>query len=326
MTTHPGTTSRLHRHVQNSVGSDMSPRLGGHVEAPVYSGRVTPAKWFIRGWQHRLEPLLCLNDVSIRRVDDAWESMLCQFLEASGPRTIRWDLRSGVTLTPSDSSEIVEYLRERGLLEQFLEGWADEEEDLDSIAIAPLLEVPSHYTTASTVVMIANTLGDEGWGRIFSRLRVFVWDPLVEEQIADMRTWNPPVPGAILGVIESCHRAGEVIRLDYRSIDHAADALRLGMSWEDSLRSSFYAPDDQQVLEDSVDVLHWLARKKVTVFTERDLYQEVACLRGDRNKSRRRAVLDYLIAAGWIDRDLPPAVVRPGQRGRRPSATYRVVR
>ena len=35
---------------------------------------MTPAKWFIRGWQHHLEPLLCLNDIHIRRVDPDWEA------------------------------------------------------------------------------------------------------------------------------------------------------------------------------------------------------------------------------------------------------------
>src|SRR5271155_3054907 len=65
----PGTgkTARLHRHVKNTVGTDMFPALGGRIPAPIYAGRITPAKWFIRGWQHHLEPLLCLNDVSIPR-------------------------------------------------------------------------------------------------------------------------------------------------------------------------------------------------------------------------------------------------------------------
>jgi hypothetical protein len=67
----------------------MFPSMRGRVECPVYSGRITPAKWYVRGWQHRLESLLCLNDVTIQRVDTAWESMLCQFLEAAGLRTIR---------------------------------------------------------------------------------------------------------------------------------------------------------------------------------------------------------------------------------------------
>lgn len=367
-----GKTARLHRHVKNSVGNDMFSCLEGRVEAPIYSGRITPAKWFIRGWQHHLEPLLCLNDVTIRRVDDAWESMLCQFLEVAGPRTIRWDIKSRADLEPEDRRDITRYLRRNGLLDQFLreqrERINDEQEDEESgpddcpgrspfrrslpelddferayggdengadwpdpvvgSAREPLL-LPRSYDIESTLIMVANTLGDEGWGRIFSRLLVFVWDPLPEEQVEDLRTWDPPVPGAILGVIESCHRNGEVLNLDYRAVLDAVEALTLGMPWEDSLRASFYAPGDQQVQVDANDILNWLAcrgAKAGQTFTERDLYQEVGSLRGERNKARRSAALDYLAAQGWIERFLPPAVLRPGRRGRRPGMTFRVLR
>src|SRR5689334_1133541 len=71
-----GKTARLHRNVRNTVGHDMFPSQKGRVDAPIYGGRITPGKWFVRGWQHHLEPLLCLNDVLIRRVDADWESML----------------------------------------------------------------------------------------------------------------------------------------------------------------------------------------------------------------------------------------------------------
>jgi hypothetical protein len=178
------------------------------------------------------------------------------------------------------------------------------------------------------MIMIANSLGDENWERIFSRLRVFVWDPPPEELIEDLRGWDSPVPGAILAVIEACHRRGEVLDLDLRSVLNAQEALDLGMPWEDDLRGSFYAPSDEELQVDVEEILDWLARKGAMVgqdFTERDLYQEVGSLRGDRNKGRRSAALDYLIAQGWIERYLPPAVLRPGRRGRRPSRTYRVL-
>ena len=362
-----GKTARLHRHIENTVGQRMFPHLKGRVAGPIYSGRITPAKWFIQGWQHRLEPLLCLNDVAIRRVDTDWESMLCQFLEVAGPRTRRWDLKSRATLEPEDRRDIVRYLRQKGLIDQFLqeqreqseEKWEDEpwpydrrerspsrrsvlehddfersmdeiegEEDqpnpIDGAAERHLL-LPPAYDTATTVILVANNLGDEGWERISSRLKVFIWDPFPEEQIADLRTWDPPVPGAILGVIESCHRKGEVLNLDYRAVLEAIDALALGMPWEDALRASFFSPSDQQVQEDANDTMDWLVRKGAKAdqtFTERDLYQEVGSLRGERNKPRRSAALDFLIAQGWIERFLPPAVLQPGRRGRRPGMTF----
>lgn len=390
-----GKTARLHRHVRNTVGHDPNPHLEGRVSAPIYAGRMTPSKWFIRGWQHRLEPLLCLNDLAIRRVDPDWESMLCQFLEAAGPRTIRWDLRGRAELEPEDRREIVRYLRRRGLLDRFTNGsWGEplegeerpspprrqeprpepspyreslpeldgyeeayqqdtEEGEPDSSghfgdfledyvrylarrqqAISEFdgqvpLRLPRSYDTESTVVLIANSLGDEGWERIYSRLRVLVWDPLVDEQVEDLRRWDPPVQGAILGVIESCHRRGEILNLDYRAVLDAADALKLGMPWEDALRASFSNPADQQVQEDASAVLDWLLGRKAKqgrVFTERELYQEVGALRGDRNRARRSATLDYLVALGWVERFLPPAVLRPGRRGRRPGPSFRVLR
>jgi hypothetical protein len=99
-----GKTARLHRHIKNRVEHDMFPGLQDRAEAPIYSGRITPAKWFIRGWQHHLEPLLALNDVSISRIDESWESMLVQFLETAGTRTIRWDLKSHPDLSAGDET------------------------------------------------------------------------------------------------------------------------------------------------------------------------------------------------------------------------------
>lgn len=70
------------------------PMITGRVEAPIYPGRITPAKWFIRGWQHHREPLFFLNDIAIRKVDQSRESMLTQFLETDEKQSIRWDLNS----------------------------------------------------------------------------------------------------------------------------------------------------------------------------------------------------------------------------------------
>ena len=60
------------------------------------------------------------------------------------------------------------------------------------------LVLPRSYNTESTVIMIANDLGSEGWERIFSRLRVFTWDPLPEEQIEDLAPGIHPCLGRFL--------------------------------------------------------------------------------------------------------------------------------
>ena len=101
------------------------------------------------------------------------------------------------------------------------------------------------------------------------------------------------------------------------------------MPWEDALRASFYTPADQQVQEDASNVLDWLigrGAKRGRAFTERDLYQDLGALRGERNRARRSAALDYLVAQGWVERFHPPAVLRPGGRGRRPGPSFRVLR
>ena len=281
-----------------------SPKIKGRVEAPIYSGFVTPAKWFIRGWQHHLDPLLLLNDVDIRR-GDAWQSLLLQFLELPGRRTIRWDLKSKSELAPDDFREIVDYVSERSDLDQFLEeqkradsstprlraslpeleaferAYGDEEEEFDALSdqAAGQLRLTRSYDTESTVVMVANTLGDKGWDRVYSRLNVFVWDPSVDEQLEDLRTWGSPVVlPAILSIIDACHQRGEVLSLDYRAVLRASEALALAMPWEDPLRASFCTPSDAQVQDDANAVLNWLASKEARadqVFTEREMYQEV---------------------------------------------------
>jgi hypothetical protein len=366
-----GKTARIHLHVKNTVGSDVFPDREGRVEAPIYSGRITPAKWFVRGWQHHLEPLVCFNDVSIRRRDEAWEAMLCQFLETCGPRTVRWDLKARAALDPEDEREIARYLKCKGLLAAFEDEQRkraaledDESEFLDLLEPASFpqslpglathehafrsrggaedpvpdsfrrparerLILPSSYETVSTMILIANDLGGEGWERTYSRLRVFRWEPLVDEQIEELKSWNPPLLGAILGVIEASHGQGEVLNLDYRAVLDANEALRLGMPWEDALRDSFFSPGDVQVQVDADAVLDWLLQKRAgpgAKLTERDLYQEVGSLRGDKNKARRSVALDYLAAQGWIERFQPPRALRPGIPGRRPGMMFRVLR
>jgi hypothetical protein len=364
----PGTgkTARLHRHVRNGVGADLFPGRPGRVEAPIYAGTITPAKWFIRGWQHHLEPLLCFNDVSIRRVDATWEAMLCQFLERPGRRTIRWDLKTRASLAPQDQREITAYLRDRGLhgaflreqrepddeygpaasgpragrrfrgslpeIDDFERAYGADEDDLDGAgsilgwAVEALL-LPSAYDTEPRVILMANQLGDGTWQRIHSRLRIFEWDPTPDEMIADLRTWEPAVPAAMLAVIEACHARGEILRLDYRAAEDAVGDFRSGMPCEDALRASFYAPADVAVQEDADAILRWLADVRAQpgqTFTERVLYQDLPAFRGSRNAARRSAALDYPVAQGWIARHLPPAVLRPGQRGRRPGPSFRM--
>jgi hypothetical protein len=356
-----GKTARIQRLVRNSVGSDRYPDLQGRVEAPIYGGRITPAKWFIRGWQHRLEPLLILNDLQIGRVDSAWESMLCQFLEQEGRRTIRWDPRSAVALDPSDRRGIERYLRRMGLLDRFLESQHEtEEEAIYGDRVSPCdpllpnagppgpgcedaedvlepqdgqaelrLELPRSYETESTVILVANNLGDRSWDRIYSRLRTFVFEPLVTEQIADIKTWSPPIPGAILGVIEEADRRGEILSLDYRRVMEAWDALRLAENWEDPLREAFYGPTDVEVQLDADNILDWLAQRRARCgreFTEREMYDQVASLRGERKRARRSDALDWLVRNGWIERFRHPSVLRPGQRGRRPGPSFRVLK
>ena len=125
-----------------------------------------------------------------------------------------------------------------------------------------ILQLPRSYETESTVIMVTNSLGGNGWNPVFSRLRVFEWDPLVDEQIEDLRTWAPPVPEAVLEFIEQCHKHGEILSLDYRRVVEAAESLRLDMPWKDDLRSSFFTSSDTQVQQDANEVLDWLKGKQ----------------------------------------------------------------
>jgi hypothetical protein len=87
---------------------------------------------------------------------------------------------------------------------------------------------------------------------------VLAWEPTVDEMIADLKTWESPLSPEVLEAIESAHGHGEVLDLDLRAVLRAQDALDLGMEWEDTLRSSFYTPGDQQLQEDASTVLDWL--------------------------------------------------------------------
>jgi hypothetical protein len=289
-------------------------------------------------------------------------------LERPGRRSIRWDIRTTPRLVPTERDEIARYLRQRGLLETFLRGGGGESGDeslkpVDQDGLAPSrtalaefdspendgtsdeeeaepyvplcdraaesLVLPSFYETQSTVILMANSLGDRSWERIHSRLRIFVWEPTVDEQIRDLEAWDPSLPGAILGVIQQCHARGEVVSLDLRAIENARELLWLGEAWEDGLRDSFFTPGNQEVLEDAEDVLDWLLEKQATpgkAFTERELYQSVATLRGHKREARRSAALDYLSGQGFIERFRPPSHLRVGAKGRRAGRSFRVLR
>jgi hypothetical protein len=175
--------------------------------------------------------------------------------------------------------------------------------------------------------LVANDLGHGTRGRIFSRLQPFEFDPLVDEQIEDIRTWFPPVPPAILVVIQACHRRNEVLNLDYRAVLNAAESLHLGENWEDPLRVSFYAAANLRVQEDVGNVIDWLVSQRVRPgqeFTERQMYEFVGSLRGNRNSARRSAALDHMVEEGLIERFRPPTAIRPGKRGRKPGPSFRV--
>jgi hypothetical protein len=78
-----------------------------------------------------------VNDVSIRRIDAAWEAMLCQFLERPGRRRIRWDLKTRASLSPQDQREITAYLRDRGLLDAFLREQRESNDECGPAASGP---------------------------------------------------------------------------------------------------------------------------------------------------------------------------------------------
>jgi hypothetical protein len=343
----------VHQHIKSTVGTDPFPESLGRAEAPVYGGRMTAPKLYIRGWEHRFEPLLVLNDVSITPNSD-WASMLLQLLESPARRTVRWDLKSRQQLGPEDAREIVRYWQQRGLLNEALRELRDDEDDApagangsgrfslpDSLFAAdgfrrayehdeedphplvsgadPRLHLPSSYETGTTLVIVANDFGGPAWSPVFSRLRVFVWDPSVDELIAHMLTWTTQVPRAIISVIDGCHRRGEVLSLDYRAVCRAAESFRSGMPWEDDLRASFSPAPEYQVQDDARDLLDWLvgASAKVgDIVTERDLYQAVASLRGEKKRARRESALGHLKQLGYIERLSARRIPRAGSQGR----------
>jgi hypothetical protein len=357
-----GKTWMAHKLVENSVGADLCPHLGGRVRAPIYGGRITPAKFYVRMWLHHLDPLIVFNDLFIPAMNDAWEALLCQSLEAPGTRTVRNDLKIAGRLDPADVEEFSRYLEDRGLLAQFLaEQRGDEpagpdparfrdslpeiaayeaaydDGDEDEMAEAtmvgakrPELVLPRAFQTSTTVVIIANKLGGSGWERVYSRLRVFRWDPSADEMIADMRTWQGAraVPEAVLQFVEACHARGEVARLDYRAVFRAAEDLRMGEEWEDELRSSFFTPGDEQVQVDAAVILDWLENQKASpgqVFTESQVAEAVGRFRYTKDRPRLGAALDALVTQGFVRRFLPPAILRPGKKGRRPGKSFEVL-
>ena len=340
-----GKTLRLLRHFRPLTAADhpTTRHIADRLAAPLYGGRVTPAKWFIRGWQHQDDPLLILNDLHIRPTDMDWESMLCQFLEISGEREIRWDLRSAIGLSPADREEILRWFREHGLprsLQRRDEDGGDESwraslpelnlwEEMEQATKQGVLAIPSHYTTCSQVVLVANSLG-KGWDRIYSRLRGFWYDPTTDSLLEDMARWSPPVPPIILKLLRDWHRRGEIFNLDLRKIAEAIEDLRLGEDWESNLARSFLAEGDETFLMDVEGVLDWLRDRRAKeggIFTESQLYHDLQQFRPDRRSGneRRHRALEYLIAEEIVERCWPAR--RPGvARGRSPGRGFQVLK
>jgi hypothetical protein len=344
-----GKTLRLMRHFRPVTAADhpKSRRISDRLPVPYYHGRITPAKWYIRGWQHQDDPLLILNDPHIRPTDWGWESMLCQFLETAGEREIRWDLRSEISLSAADREEILQWFHEQGLPRSLRR--QDEERDSDLSEALPELAlwnegddeeklgrtrwvVPSHYLTASQVILVANQLG-RGWDRILSRLRGFWYEPSVDSMLEDMARWEPPVPGIILMSLRDWHRGGEIINLDLRKVEDAIEDLKLGEDWESPLARSFLPLADEELLMDVEMILAWLAHDRQArvgqEFTEAELYHALQQFRpdkeGGRGNERRHRALEYLVADGIIERGRPAR--RPGVlHGRSPGRGFRVLR
>jgi hypothetical protein len=344
-----GKTLRLMRHFQPLTAADHPKcrRVQDRLPVPYYHGRITPGKWYIRGWQHQDDRLLILNDPHIRPTDADWESMLNQFLETAGEREIRWDLRSEISLSAADRSEILRYFLEHGfprslrrqaggadpdLAESLPELAAWDEADEDDESGRPRLLIPSHYLTTSQVVLVANQLG-RGWDRIMSRLRGFWYEPSVDSMLEDMARWDPPVPGIILTLLRDWHRRGEIINLDLRKVDEAIEDLRLGEDWESPLARSFLPAADEELMMDVGMILDWLVDdRKAQVgeeFTESQLYHALQQFRpdkgGGRGNARRHRALEFLVAEGIIERCRPAR--RPGVlHGKSPGRGFRVLR
>jgi hypothetical protein len=344
-----GKTMRVMKHFQPLTAADHPKcrRIKDRLPVPYYHGRITPAKWYIRGFQHQDDPLLILNDPYIKSTDSAWESMLCQFLETQGEREIRWDLKSGIGLDAGDQSEILRYFRTHGfprslrrqaggadpdLVESLPELAAWDVGDEDEESGRTRLLIPSRYTTASQVILVANQLG-RGWDRIMSRLRGFWYEPSVDSMLEDLARWDPPVPKIILGLLRDWHRRGEIINLDLRRVDDAIEDLRLGEDWESPLARSLVPAADDELLMDIESVLEWLAvdrqAKVREEFTEAELYHARQQFRpdkgGGRGNERRHRALEYLVAEEIIERCRPPR--RPGAlHGKSPGRGFRVLR
>jgi hypothetical protein len=345
-----GKTLRLMHHFRPMTAADHPKcrHIPDRLPVPYYHGRMTPGKWYIRGWQHQDDPLLILNDLHIRSTDADWEAMLCQFLEVKGEREIRWDLRSEIRLTAADRDEIRQWLDEHGPPRNLRR--PDEEEDEDSDRWDPLPQlalwderddqkkkspawvVPSHCRTASQVLLVANQLG-RGWDRILSRLRGFWYDPSVESLLEDMARWDPPVPRIILEVLQNWHRHGEILDLDLRRVDDAIEDLQLGEDWESPLARSLQAAAHEELQQDAQTILNWLTDVyKARVgqdFTESQLYHACQQFRPDkgsgRGNLRRHRALEYLIVEGFLER-WSPARRLGVLHGRPPGRGFRIVK
>jgi hypothetical protein len=340
-----GKTLRLLKHFRPLTAADhpTTRHIEDRLPVPFYQGRVTPAKWFVRGWQHQEDQLLVLNDLHIRPTDASWESMLCQFLESEGEREIRWDLRSEIILSKADREEILRWFREHGLPQSLLRRDEDEDdgswreslpeltlwEEMEQATKKGVLVVPSHYTTCSQVILACNQLG-RGWDRIYSRLRGFWYDPTVDSMLEDMGKWYPPVPKIILKVLLDWHKKGEVVSLDLRKVAEAIEDMKLGEDWESHLHRSFTGESDQLVMMDVSAVLDWLHDRQAKpgkVFTEGQLYHALQVFRPDRRSGdeRRHRALEVLVGEGIIERCWPAR--RPDvARGRSPGRGFRLLK
>ena len=220
----------------------------------------------------------------------------------------------------------------------------DREEDRPVMKREPersKLILPARYETSSTVIVCANNLGSIGWEPVYSRLRCYSYEPVIDDLIDELDNMgthgDKRVPEAIMMVVKSAHRSGELLDMDLRTVLDAVEDFEIGEPWEDALRASFVAPAMVEILEYAQDVTEWLAEQEKmtrtkqetivgTTFTDRDLGQAVGSLRGEQNKERRNRVLDYLASQGWIERHAPPAHVRPGVKGRRTRWSFSVIR
>jgi hypothetical protein len=324
-----GKTARIRRFFRNSLPeAPDDPRYADLLDrrdVPIYQGHITPAKAYVRAWQHRDDDLVVFNDIDIRPRDLGWEGLLLQLLEEPGERMIRWDLKGASRLSPVDQAGYASPWAARGQEVDAGASTYGEDEVADEPGPGENPFVPSSFVTRSQYLVVANGLGQD-WDRIRSRLRCLEFDPSVGEMIGELARWCP-VP-AITAFVASCYQQGEVLSFDFRTIENAVESYRCGENWEDELAANFVGPGDDRLLMDIDSVLGWLQRSRLQVdaeFTEHDLYDGVQVLRPDRKegRTRRERVLRHLVECGMLERFLPSA---PARRGRPRGPSYRVCR